>query len=66
MSKLDQAKSVAGYRGNVNRCATCKHFKEQSIKLSTNSQTYRKNHHCGVGWFTVTPNGVCNNWTVKS
>lgn len=62
MSKLGNLKAAFEYRGNVNRCANCTHFKQQSIRLSTNSETYRKNHHCGLGWFTITPNGVCKNW----
>ena len=62
MSKLSQTKKLWGYVGSVPRCSTCKHFKESQIKLTTNSQTVRTNHHCQLGGFTVAPNGVCKVW----
>jgi hypothetical protein len=66
MSKLGILKKACGYRGNVNRCGTCEYFREQSIRLSTDSQTYRKNHHCSIAGFTVTPNGICQNWKKRN
>ena len=62
MSKLGQIKHNVSYEGNVPRCANCKHFREAKICLSTNSKTYRKNHHCGLYYFTITPNGICDKW----
>lgn len=66
MSKLGQIKQKVGYVSNVNRCFNCQHFKEQSIRLSTDSQTYRKHHHCGIGGFTVSVNGICSGWITKA
>ncbi len=62
MSKLGQLKKKVGYEGNVPRCATCQHFRASSIRLGTDSTTFRKNHHCGLHHFTITPNAICNTW----
>lgn len=62
MSKLGQLKRKVNYETSVPRCATCIKFKEASIRLSTNSQTYRKHAHCKEHYFTISPNGVCDDW----
>ena len=63
MSKLGQLKKQVGYEGNVPRCAICQYYRPAAIRLSTNSQTYRKNQHCGKYFFTIAPNSICDKWT---
>lgn len=63
MSKLGQLKKAWEYESSVPRCAICTHFRESHIRLTTNSQTVRTNHHCALGGFTVSRNGVCRRWT---
>lgn len=62
MSKLGQLKKLVNYEGNVPRCSTCKVYRASQVMLSTNSQTFRKNHHCGLHGFTITPNAICDHW----
>ncbi|MDP3228361.1 MAG: hypothetical protein Q8N13_10355 [Acidovorax sp.] len=62
MSKLGQLKKKVRYEGNVPRCATCRNYRQASIRLSTDSNTFRKNQHCALHHFTVTPNAICQDW----
>lgn len=62
MSKLSQLKHDWNYDTDVPRCATCVHFKTAMIVLTTNSRTKRINHHCGIGFFRVAQNSVCDKW----
>ncbi|MDH1472913.1 hypothetical protein N5F13_00260 [Comamonas thiooxydans] len=65
MSKLGQLKKRVGFEGDVPRCMNCKHYRQAQIRLSTNSNTFRKNQHCGLHYFGITPNSICNNWSGK-
>ena len=62
MSKLGQLKKKVNDEGSVPRCSTCKAYRPSQVLLSTDSQTFRKNHHCGVHGFTITPNAICDGW----
>lgn len=62
MSKLGQVKKNVEYEGSVPRCFNCVNYKEASIRLSTNSNTFRKNQHCKRFFFTISPNGICKHW----
>ncbi|UNV89419.1 MULTISPECIES: hypothetical protein [unclassified Comamonas] len=65
MSKLGQLKKRVGFEGDVPRCMNCKHYRQAQIRLSTNSNTFRKNQHCGLHYFGITPNSICNDWRGK-
>lgn len=65
MSKLAQLRKSWDFEGSVPRCSTCVHFKHSHIKLTTNSNTVRVNHHCKLGGFTITANSICKNWMGK-
>lgn len=65
MSKLGKLKKKWDYDPSTPRCSECINFRETYIRLTTNSQTKRVNHHCDLGGFTVGRNGLCNNWTSR-
>lgn len=66
MSKLAQLKKLWDYEPNVPRCSICQHFKASHIRLTTNSQSIRTNHHCRLGGFTCSPNGLCKFWSLNA
>lgn len=62
MSFLSRRKKKFGYEGSTPACRNCNHYKDRRVVLTTNSQTKLTDRYCGLGGFTVTPNGCCNHW----
>jgi hypothetical protein len=60
MSKLSNRRKAMGY--TVKRCATCEHFRDGYVYLTTDSQTRRSKPLCKVGEFTIAPHGLCDEW----